>query len=351
MKKILIIEDNEDMLDNTAEIIALAGYEVLRAANGKAGVELALSASPDLIVCDIMMPVLDGYGVFHLLSRNPLTSAIPFIFLTAKSEKADIRKGLVLGADDYIMKPFDGEDLLHAIEVRLNKANLLKGHYAGPEALVDFLQELRQTGKVQLTSEERDVYSFTKKQTIYTEGQRPRVLYFVISGKVKVWKENEEGKEFITSIHGPGAYFGYIAILEDQPYKEDAEALEDTELMLIPKADFLSILSTDLEIAQTFIRMIANNVETQEQSLLQMAYGSVRKKVAYGLIHVLDGYRTADKGLLEINLSREHLAQSIGIATESLVRTLSDFKDEGLVDVQPGKVIIMNEGKLRNLPY
>ena len=146
MKKILIIEDNLEVRENTAEIIELANYEVITAENGKVGVQLALKEKPDLIVCDIMMPVLDGYGVYHSLSKHKESSLIPFIFLTAKSEKADFRKGMEMGADDFITKPFDGIELLNAIEVRLKKTELLKQQYAGPEALKDFLTNVQQTG-------------------------------------------------------------------------------------------------------------------------------------------------------------------------------------------------------------
>lgn len=121
MKKILIIEDNDEVRENTAEIIELSNYKVITAENGKAGVELALAEKPDLIICDIMMPVLDGYGVYHLLGKHTETASIPFIFLTAKSEKTDFRRGMEMGADDYITKPFDGIELLNAIEVRLKK--------------------------------------------------------------------------------------------------------------------------------------------------------------------------------------------------------------------------------------
>src|SRR5438067_8625614 len=113
MKKILIIEDNEDVRENTREILELSNYKVFEAENGKTGVETALKEKPDLIVCDIMMPVLDGYGVLHLLGKNEETSGIPFIFLTAKSEKTDFRKGMESGADDYLTKPFDGTELLN----------------------------------------------------------------------------------------------------------------------------------------------------------------------------------------------------------------------------------------------
>ncbi|HMV89994.1 MAG TPA: response regulator, partial [Cyclobacteriaceae bacterium] len=112
MKKILLIEDNPEIRENTGEILSLAGYEVSTAENGKTGVDLAQKIKPDLIICDIMMPELDGYGVLHILSKNDETSAIPFIFLTAKTEKTDVRKGMTLGADDYLTKPFDDTDLL-----------------------------------------------------------------------------------------------------------------------------------------------------------------------------------------------------------------------------------------------
>ena len=126
MKKILIIEDNDDIRDNTAEILGLFNYEVIVAENGKTGVEKALEHLPDLIICDIMMPILDGYGVLHAVHKNERIKNTPFIFLTAKSERSDFRKGMGLGADDYITKPFDGTELLNAVDSSLKKFDLLK---------------------------------------------------------------------------------------------------------------------------------------------------------------------------------------------------------------------------------
>jgi CRP/FNR family cyclic AMP-dependent transcriptional regulator len=114
-QKILVIEDNREVLENISEILELSEYAVVMANDGKAGVEAALKEPFDLIICDIMMPLLDGYGVLHLLNRHQQTRNIPFIFLTAKSEKADLRKGMELGADDYLTKPFDGTELLNAV--------------------------------------------------------------------------------------------------------------------------------------------------------------------------------------------------------------------------------------------
>ena len=122
MKKILIIEDEPEMRRNLATILRLEKYQPLTAENGKAGVELALREQPDLILCDVMMPELDGYGVLRALRSNTTTEATPFIFLTAKGEKPEIRTGMNLGADDYLTKPVAKDDLLNAIVSRLKRA-------------------------------------------------------------------------------------------------------------------------------------------------------------------------------------------------------------------------------------
>lgn len=122
MKQLLLIEDNDEIRDNTAEILELAGYKVRTAENGKVGVEMALEEKPDLIICDIMMPVLDGYGVLHLLNKNPDLTGIPFIFLTAKAERGDFRKGMEMGADDYITKPFSTQEVVERVRELLAEA-------------------------------------------------------------------------------------------------------------------------------------------------------------------------------------------------------------------------------------
>src|SRR5438045_802968 len=143
MKNLLLIEDNDEIRENTAEILELAGYKVSTAENGKVGVEQALEKKPDLIICDVMMPVLDGYGVLHLLNKNPELKGIPFIFLTAKSERSDFRKGMEMGADDYVTKPFTDIELLTAIESRLNKVELMKKNFQSTfEGLQQMIEEL-----------------------------------------------------------------------------------------------------------------------------------------------------------------------------------------------------------------
>jgi DNA-binding response OmpR family regulator len=122
MKRILIIEDELEMLRNLTTILRLEKFCPLSAKNGHAGVDLAKKHKPDLILCDVMMPGLDGYGVIAALRADAETVTIPFIFLTAKAEKPDIRAGMSLGADGYLIKPVDKADLLAAIHSRLECA-------------------------------------------------------------------------------------------------------------------------------------------------------------------------------------------------------------------------------------
>jgi len=350
-QKILVIEDNREVLENISEILELSEYAVVMANDGKAGVEAALKEPFDLIICDIMMPLLDGYGVLHLLNRHQQTRNVPFIFLTAKSEKADLRKGMELGADDYLTKPFDGTELLNAVEVRLkkklaNRQDIEKG-IAG---INQFINEAGRSGELQLTSADRPVDDYKKKHIVYSEGQRPRVLYYIVKGKAKIYKINAEGKELITQICNEGDFFGYTSILEEVNYQENAAILEDSSLMLIPAAEFLQMVTSDTSIARQFIRLIVKNVISKEEDLLNLAYNSLRKKVAYGLVQYMTSSNEADKKTCTLDLSRKEMAQMIGVATESFIRTIADFKTERLLDIIDGKIIILNENKLRNLP-
>ncbi|MBD2677745.1 MULTISPECIES: EAL domain-containing response regulator [Nostoc] len=134
MPKILIIEDEESVRENILDLLEAEDFETLAAANGRIGLDLAISEVPDLILCDMMMPEIDGYGVLTALRQDPNTATIPFIFLTAKSAKSDFRRGMDLGADDYITKPFTRAELLSAIMNRLEKYATLKRYLSAQNA-------------------------------------------------------------------------------------------------------------------------------------------------------------------------------------------------------------------------
>lgn len=125
MKKILIIEDETPVRENLIELLSAEGYQPIEARDGEEGVSLAWEMLPDLILCDISMPKMDGYGVLSRVSRDPATATIPFIFLTARVEREDLRRGMSMGADDYITKPFTIDDVLHSIELRLDKRSMI----------------------------------------------------------------------------------------------------------------------------------------------------------------------------------------------------------------------------------
>ncbi|WP_080236794.1 response regulator [Spirosoma rigui] len=349
MKTILLIEDNEAIRENTAEILELTGYTVHTAENGKVGVEKALAHKPDLVICDIMMPVLDGYGVLHIFNKNPLLAGVPFIFLTAKTERTDFRKGMELGADDYLTKPFDESELLSAIEGRLNRFQ----HLAGPQpessynlqqdGLDQFLDHAKQAGNLESLSADRKTHPVRKKQYVYSEGDEPTRLYFLKTGKVKTVRTNTDGKEFITGIYGPGEFFGYYALLEHSDYTDSAVTLDDSELIYIPKDDFHQLLLANPVVGQQFIKLLAGRVGEREEQLLGMAYSSLRRRVADTLLR-LNGQHPGET----IQLSRDDLAAMIGTATESLIRTLSEFKQDGLIEMMaPGGIRVLQPDRLR----
>lgn len=350
MKKILVIEDNKAVRDNIGEILMLAGYEVIYAENGKEGADKAIKNIPDLVICDIMMPVLDGYGVLHVLSKNLNTSAIPFIFLSAKADRVDLRKGMELGADDYITKPFDGVELLNAVEIRLRKNELLRTDFAlTANGLNTFLSEAKNAGGLSLAGVAQESRNFKKKQLVYEQGQRPMALYFVNKGLVKVFRTSDEGKELIITICKEGDFFGYTPLLEESTYKDNAEALEDAVVMQIPKADFVSLINTDAAVSRKFIKLLSGNLEEREGHLVQLAYNTVRKRVADSLLQVNDKYKKTPTDKPRLDISRENLAHIAGTATESFIRILSDFKSEKLIELQDGKIVIINEAKLKTI--
>ena len=342
MKKILLVEDNKEMRENTAEILELANYEVITAPNGKIGVELASKELPDLILCDIMMPELDGYGVLYMLSKKPETTGIPFIFLTAKTEKTDIRKGMGMGADDYLTKPFEEMELLNAIEVRLKKSDSFKKEFEkNVQGLNEFLDQAKGVEELKKLSSDRKVHPLKKKEVLYMEGDEPTSLVFINKGQIKTYKTNEQGKELITGLHKEGEFIGYTDLIEGKEYRESAEAMDAAEVCFIPKQDFFALIYSNRDVATGFIRLLSNNLKEMEERLINLAYNSVRKRVAEALVVI-----QKQSGKNTFAISREDLASMVGTATESVIRTLSDFKEEKLIDIKDKQIELLNSGKL-----
>jgi CRP-like cAMP-binding protein len=352
MKTILLIEDDTDMRENIAEILELASYRVVRAENGKLGVELARKDPPDLVLCDIMMPELDGYGVLLMLSKIPATAEVPFIFLSAKAERSDVRRGMELGADDYLTKPFEESELLNAVEGRLKRSQTFRrGFDQSASGLEHFLDQARGVEGLKDIAKDRKMRSFAKKEALFYESDELRNIFFIQSGKVRTYKMNNAGKELVTGLYGPGDFIGYMAVLEGGRSEDCAEAMEPTEVAVIPKEDLLALLYRDRDVSVRFIKMMTREVKEKEVQLLELAYASVRQRVAQALIRLRDRYSDAKSKDLGLRISREDLATIVGTATESLIRTLSDLRDEGMVDLQGRDIHIKDARKLEQLAH
>jgi len=153
MVKILVIEDEMEIRANLLELLALEGHDVIGADNGVTGLVGAMEFQPDLILCDVMMPELDGYDVLSALRQEPETALIPFIFLTAFADKGDIRQGMALGADDYLTKPFTCSEVLEAIETRLKRQMLVAENFEARQAQIAAQQEKAQQFRDELDRE------------------------------------------------------------------------------------------------------------------------------------------------------------------------------------------------------
>lgn len=338
-KKILLIEDDTVVRENTAELLELSGYEVIAVANGKMGVTTAKNSLPNLIICDIMMPELDGYGVLEQLALEPATRNIPFVFLSAKTEHKDIRKGMDLGADDYLTKPFDEQELISAIESRLAKSSIQK------ESLDETDNGLQTLNDLKNYFDDNGIeMNFHKGEQIFSENSHPNYVYLVSKGNVKCYKNEESGKELTTTLYKEDDLFGYIAVLHDTPRQLNAIALNDCSLMALPKETFRELLATNYKLVFEIINLLADNLEETRDQLLQMAYGSVRKKTASTILQFAEklGGRRQDS----IKISRNDLASVAGIATESLIRTLSALQKEGLIDIDGRNIKILDLEKL-----
>ncbi len=345
MHKILVIEDNNEVRENLVEILELSNYEVVEAATGKEGVKRAKQELPDLILCDIMMPEMDGYEVLYLLGKDQRTQDIPFIYLTAKAEKEDFRQGMNLGADDYLTKPFDDVELLNAIERRLTKYQKLKelGGAGNPDSFLSGAASLNE-GLSGILKSER---TYKKNDIIYREGDFPHYLYYLATGKVKVYKISEDGKEFILDVHKEGTYFGYNSLLRDSVQTDFAACMEDAEIKLISRDDFNKLIHEDRNIAGEFVKHLAKEVTDKEKELLLLAYDTVRRRVATNLLKLAEAYD--DRA--EFKIARNDLAGMVGTAAESVIRVLSEFKKEEIIEVHASGIRILDKQKLESIKW
>lgn len=347
MTKVLIIEDNNDIRESVVEILNLSGYSVFEADNGKKGTEIAIENKPDIILCDIMMPGMDGYGVFEILHANEEAKAIPFIFITAKSERIDIRKGMEMGADDYLTKPFDDTELINAIESRLKKKQIQEDFYSKSfEKIKELILKADGLGVLKQSLDERKIRTFKKREIIYDEGDSVKGIWLLLSGKVKTTKMTKDGRELLTGIFESDDFLATNALFAGGVYLDSAVCIDDSHLVLFPNSQFEEFISLFPDVAEKFIRILSNQVREKEEHLMRLAYNSVRKRIAEALLKFYREHGNSDNS---VTVSRNNLAAMTGTAQETVSRTLTDFSDEGLIEKQGSSIIILNEQKLERL--
>jgi CRP-like cAMP-binding protein len=220
----------------------------------------------------------------------------------------------------------------------------------GIDTWFQIISDLGNKDEMHKALESHDVIQFKKKQIIYSEGQHPNKLYYIQTGKVKVYKTSDGGKELIIGLLSPGDFFGHIPLIENSVYEEFAETMEESTIRVIPRKEFEHLLTHHQEIALKVIKLLANNIAEKEHQLVALAYHSLRKRVADALLTLKRKYANKeDDQNFSMSISREDLANIAGTATESLIRTLSDFKSEKLIEIKDGKITILEEKKLINL--
>ena len=340
-KKILLIEDDAIVRENTAEILTLANYRVLTSDNGKDGIAKAIVNKPDIIICDILMPELDGYGVLQIIMRNSKLQKIPFIFMSAKTDHADLRKGMDLGACDYITKPFEESELLSAIESRLKRNEIFNKGSKKEESKV--MKKIR-FEDLEKVFKYKENHLFKREETIYCRGNSSNFIFYVIYGEVKTYNTNEEGKELITCIFKKHDFFGFTSLTKNKPYHENAVAIKESKLLKISKKEIYDLIRQNPQIAINFMDILTENLNSLKESLIHLAYDSVKKKTAQSIL-ILNNKSKNNR----VEISRYDLASLIGIAKETLIRTLTEFKDNGIIKTKRDSIIIVDIEKLKNI--
>lgn len=350
MKKILLIEDDNVLRGNTAELLELLNYQVITAANGKIGLDKAKNQHPDIIVCDIMMPEMDGYDVLEALSNGSNTKYIPFIFLSAKTERQDVRRGMNLGADDYITKPFSEDELVSAIESRFAKVAILKDFKENGELVNDQnkASDVNTLNDLKLFFETHGTpYNFQQGEIIYSEGQNSNYIFLIEQGVVKSHRFDEQGKELTTALHKTFDIFGYTSFIQNIPYQETSTAIRDVKLLGISKEQLKLVLDANHNVTLELIQLLTDDLKGVKDQLLQMAYSSVKKKTASTILKFAEKLNRNPGDAIKI--SRGDLASVAGIATETLIRSLSDFKKEGLIEIDGRNIRILDIKKLQEI--
>lgn len=337
---ILIIEDNAEMRENIGEILNLAGYDTVLAVDGLDGVQKARQFNPDLILCDIMMPNLDGFGVLKIKNQDEILRNIPLIFLTAKAEKEDFRKGMNLGAEDYLMKPFEDSDLLQVIESKLLKYSRLGSTIQNKRlsSLIRF-DEFKKLEIVQELIQSVPSKEYGKKSKLWTYEESVHSIHWLEEGMIKETMDTVGFKTIILNFINNHNFVDAHYLFQPK-YHSQCETIEPSLVKMLPKQKLEEIIIKE-NLLPSLLSFTSRQYYETAKRLSVNSFGNVREKIAYHLIILEKSFNHH-----MIQLSREDLAAFCGMAKETLIRTLSEFKEEKLIEIDSKGISIKNNKKL-----
>lgn len=344
--RILLIEDDSSLRENTQEMLELAGHKVFSAEDGETGLQQALQNSIDLILCDIILPGINGYSVLDKISSNPRTRTIPFIFLTALSNIKDIRHGMNLGADDYLVKPFEEQDLLETINSRLAKFSVLKDreidHARKAKISINTLEDFRNYfrahgGEIELS----------KNELLFRENQPAGYVYLLTQGIIKTLSLDEYGKELITGIYHKDDFLGIYSFNRNITYPEQALVIEPAKLLRLPLRLVQDIFRDNPQFTMEWAESLSKDVIELKDHLLQTAYASVLKKTVNTILEFSEKLHFNKKELSKI--SRGDLASVAGISKESFIRCLSTLKQDKLIEINGKNIKVLDLKGLKKI--
>lgn len=348
-KTILLIDDIEQYREATARVLNMAGYKVLLAEDGQQGIDIAETKASDLILCCINKTEFDAYSILYLIGKKNELATIPFIFIDRQGKSLDIRKAFSLGVDDCLQAPFSNIDLLNSIECQLKKRELRKAYFT--QSYKNSYSFSYGDGKheIKKTIESRKTKRVKAKFPIYSEGDPVSGIYLLVEGRVKSVKLNEDGRELVTAIYGPDEYFAVHDLLMNECYTETVEAIDDSTVCLLPRDTIIDLINRYPDLAKDFMKILSAEIIQKKEQLLQLAYHSVRKRMAETLLSLGRKSKNSNLSKMLVDIPREDLAGIAGIAIETACRTITDFQNEGILKKEGLKIHLVNVPKLERM--
>lgn len=354
MCTVLVIESNSGIRERIAEVLQPAMYTVLRAHSTAQALQLALSEKPEVFLCSLSStnsttssrsantvhssPV-DAFAVLQAVRADTQLMAVSVILFGSMVDDHTRRHAMNSGADDVLTFPCSDAELLEAVSARVRRARAAMYAAKREEAHEIDVTTLRRVGRTHM---------YKKNDVIYTDNSAAHAIYYVVHGKVKTYRTHELGKDFITGLYADGQFVGYSAALSNTPHTDVAKALDDSEVIEVPRSEFLTVVLHSAVMSQRFLQVLADELISKDESLVRLAYNSVRKRVADALVALERHYHDSAESF-RIAISRENLANLSGTATETTIRTLHDFKEEKLIEIHGSTIQILNLEKLRSM--